>query len=160
MRRSNREVTERADILAILDKCEIMRIGLSVDDKPYIVPMNFAYEQIDGRIFIYFHCASEGKKLDIIERNNNVCFEADCSYKTLEGSTACEWSAEFESVIGEGTIAKLTDETQKISALDIFMKRYGYAGKPNYKQTELDAVTILKISVASITGKRRMKKLI
>lgn len=158
MRRSNKEVTETADILSILDKCEVMRIGLSVDDKPYIVPMNFTYEQLDGKIFIYFHCAAEGKKLDMIEQNNNVCFEADCSYKTLEAETACNWSAEFESVVGEGTIARLTGETKKISALDLLMKRYGYAGKPHYKQTELEAVTVLKISVASVTGKRRMKK--
>lgn len=156
MRRSNREVTGIANILAILDKCEIMRIGLSVGDKPYIVPMNFAYELTDEKISLYFHCANEGKKLDIIKQNNNVCFEADCSYRTLEAKEACEWSAEFESVMGEGIIVRLTDETEKAAALDIFMKRYGYEGKPHYTQNALDVVTVLKISVSAITGKRRI----
>ena len=56
----------------ILDKCDIMRIGLCVDNELYVVPLNFAYEVIDEEAFIYFHCA---------------------------------WSAEFESVIGEGKMA-------------------------------------------------------
>jgi len=134
-----------------------MRLGLSVDDIPYIVPMNFAYEVIDGQVSIYFHCAPEGKKIDMIAQNHTVCFEADCSYRTLEADAACKWSAEFESVIGEGTIAISSDEAQKIHGLDLLMKRYGFAGKPQYQPGELAAVTVLRLSVASITGKRNRK---
>jgi len=143
------------NILAILDQCEVMRVGLSVGDQPYIVPMNFAYEVIDGRVSIYFHCASEGKKLDMIAKNSNVCFEADCSHKILKADSdiACAWSAEFQSIMGEGTIAAVTVEPQKIAALDLIMKRYGFQGKPTYKSQRVEATTILKISVASMTGK-------
>lgn len=157
MRRSDREVIGLTNILSILDKCEIMRLGLCTDNKPYIVPMNFAYEMINDKVYIYFHCASEGRKIDMIAQNDNVCFEADCSYKLLKANEACDWSADFESVIGEGKIAVLTDDNQKINALNIFMKRYGFEGHPNYKQHDLSAVTILKISVSSITGKRKIK---
>ena len=157
-RRNDREVAGLENILTILDKCDIMRLGLSVDNKPYIVPMNFAYELEDENIRIYFHCASEGRKMDMIAQNNNVCFETDCSYKMLKGETACGCSAEFESVIGEGNITVLTDGTKKIDALDMLMKRYGFTGKPYYKPHELLAVTILQISVTSITGKHKTKK--
>jgi nitroimidazol reductase NimA-like FMN-containing flavoprotein (pyridoxamine 5'-phosphate oxidase superfamily) len=153
MRRSDKEVTGLTNILAILDKCEVMRIGLCVDNKPYIVPLIFAYEVVDEKVFIYFHSASEGKKMDMIAKNNNVCFEADCSYKTIKAELACKWSAEFESVIGEGTVAILADETQKVHALDLLMKRYGFSGKPHYSAQELSKVTVLKITVTAITGK-------
>jgi len=158
LRRSDREVVELTNILSILDKCDIIRLGLCVDNKPYIVPMNFAYEIIDEEVYIYFHCASEGRKIDMIAQNNNVCFEADCSYRTLKSNVACNWSAEFESVIGEGNIIVLTDEIQKVNALDIFMKRYGFEGNPHYNSHELSAVTILRVSVTSITGKCKVKK--
>lgn len=154
MRRIDRDVVGLTNILSILDKCDIMRLGLSVDNRPYIVPMNFAYEVIEDKIYIYFHCASEGRKMNMAAQNDNVCFEADCSYQALPADKACGWSAKFESVIGEGNITALTDETQKIHALDIFMKRYGFAGKPQYNPNELSAVTILRITVTSMTGKR------
>ena len=158
LRRNDREVIGLRNILAILDKCEVMRVGLCVDNQPYIVPMNFAYEVDGEKVYIYFHSASEGRKLKMISENNNVCFEADCSYKTLKAEVACNWSAEFESVIGEGKIVVITDELQKIAALDLIMKRHDFAGKPSYKSQAVDAVTILQIKVTSITGKCKMGK--
>jgi len=156
LRRSDREVTGLTNILAILDKCEVMRIGLCLDNKPYIVPMNFAYEVIDEKVFVYLHCAPEGKKLKIIAQNSNACFEADCSYKTLEAETACKWSAAFESVIGEGEITILEEEKQKVRALNTFMKRYGFSREPHYNPAELATVTVLQILVTGITGKRKI----
>ena len=157
MRRRDREVVGLENILGILDKCEVMRLGLSVENKPYIVPMNFAYEVINDQVSLYFHCASEGRKIDMIAKNNTVCFEADCSYRTLKAAEACAWSAEFESVIGEGIIESLTDEVQKIHGLDLLMKRYGFAGNPHYKPSSISAVTVLRVSVSILTGKRNIK---
>jgi nitroimidazol reductase NimA-like FMN-containing flavoprotein (pyridoxamine 5'-phosphate oxidase superfamily) len=158
MRRSDREITGTANILAILNECEVIRIGLSVNDRPYIVPMNFAFETVGEKVFIYVHCAPEGKKTDMIAENNNVCFEADCSYRILRSETACRWSAEFRSVMGEGTIDAVTDENEKVRAMDMLMRRHGFEGEPYYGPQALAAVTVLRISVASLTGKANMKK--
>jgi len=155
LRRSDRDVVGLTNILSILDNCDIMRLGLCVDKEPYVVPLNFAYEVIGEEVFIYFHCASKGKKLDMIAQNSNACFEADCSYKIMEAKNACDWSAEFESVIGDGKITILKDETQKVKALDTLMKKYGFQGKPYYIPSELAAVTVLQICVTSMTGKRK-----
>jgi len=156
MRRTDKEVIGIDNILAILDKCEIMRIGLSVADRPYIVPMNFACERISEKVFLYFHCASQGRKLKMIAKNNNVCFEADCSYKTLKADSACHWSAEFQSVIGEGTIEIVTNEEQKIRTLDLLMERYGFEGSPHYAPQALAMATVLRLSVEAITGKSKI----
>lgn len=155
MRRSEREVTGLENILAILTQCEIIRLGLCVGDQPYIVPMNYGIETVDGKVFIYFHCASEGKKLDMIAQNHHACFEADSSYRLVTGEAACSWSAEYQSVMGEGTIAIVTEETEKARALDLLMKRYGFPGKPAYKAEALAAVTVLRLAVTSMTGKSK-----
>ncbi len=42
MRRKDREVTDFAEIVRIIDQCAIVRIGLADGDFPYIVPVNFA----------------------------------------------------------------------------------------------------------------------
>jgi nitroimidazol reductase NimA-like FMN-containing flavoprotein (pyridoxamine 5'-phosphate oxidase superfamily) len=120
--------------------------------------MNFAYEVINEQVYIYLHSASSGKKLDIIAKNNNACFEADSAYKTLTAEEACDWSAEFQSVFGEGIISIVADETQKTHALDVFMKRHGFERQPHYPPQALAAVTVLQIAVSNITGKRKMQK--
>ena len=157
MRRSDREVSGLDNILAIFNKCEALHLGLCLDNKPYIVPMNFAYEVVDGQVFIFLHCASEGKKLDIISKNDNVCFEAYCSYKTLPDEKACNWSAEFQSVMGEGRISTVTKDDKKAAAFDLIMKRHGFEGPPQISPRMLAKVTVLQIEVTSITGKSSIK---
>lgn len=43
MRKREREVTDEAAILEILDKCKVLYLGLSDADQPYVVPMNYGY---------------------------------------------------------------------------------------------------------------------
>ena len=157
MRRADREILNLVDILEILDRCEVIRLAVCADDKPYIIPMNFAFETVGSGTFIYVHCASEGRKLEMVRHNPNVCFEADCSYETLEAQYACNWGAQYESVIGEGIIAIIDSILEKTHALDLLMKRYGFVGKPEYTPTEVHAVTILRIHISSITGKQRIR---
>lgn len=156
MRRRDREVTGLQNILAILDRCDILRLGLCDEGRPYVVPLNFAYEAIDGIVKLYLHCAPEGRKLDILKKNHNVCFEVDCSYQTIQAEQACAWSANYESVIGEGTAAVLPDDAQKAHGLDLLMKRHGFEGRPQYSPHALAAVTVLCITVTNLTGKHHL----
>ena len=153
MRRSDREVTDINDILGILDRCRVMRLGLAVGDRPYVVPMNFGYEMAEGKLFIYFHCAGRGRKLEMIARNDRVCFEADCECEIIKNETACGWSADFESVMGEGRIRVLTDAEEKARGLDLIMGKYGFEGKPVYGEGEIERVVVLKLEVGKVSGK-------
>ena len=49
MRRADREVTDRQEILAILNQCTVGHLAL-VDPygEPYLVPMNFGWEDKEG----------------------------------------------------------------------------------------------------------------
>lgn len=76
MRRSDREIRDRATILEIMKQCHCCRLGLQDGNKVYIVPLNFG-EIIDGnRITLYFHSAKAGRKIEFAilrTRRLNLC---------------------------------------------------------------------------------------
>jgi len=164
MRRNDREITDKNEIIKIIDQCEVCRIGLSRDNIPYIVPMNFAYIYENEKLILYFHCAKEGKKLDIIKSNANACFEFDRMINIIPGETACKYSLDFESVIGMGNIVIVGDDKieEKQKALYLIMKKYApektFGFSEAYFTSEmLRNVAVLKLTADQFTGKRRIK---
>ena len=79
MRRTDKEITSREEMDAIIRGSQVCRIALAMDNMPYIVPVSFGY---DGES-IYIHTAKEGKKLDIININNSLCFEFERNIEML-----------------------------------------------------------------------------
>jgi len=156
MRRSERAITDMDDIAGVVEKCPIIRLGLSDDGLPYIVPLNFGYSYNCGKLTIYFHGAKEGRKIDILKKEPNVCFEMDHSFELKTGAEACQWSAYYESVIGYGNASFVEDDNEKTAAMNIIMKRYGFEGVPHYTPAALSRVLICKIEVDTITGKRNL----
>ena len=69
MRRSNREITDRNEILQVMERCDVCRLALNDGEYPYILPLNFGMEQAGEQIILYFHGATEGKKLDLIAKD-------------------------------------------------------------------------------------------
>lgn len=156
MRRAEREVTDPGELEAILKRCDVCRLGLCDGNAPYVVPLNFGYELSEGELTLYFHCAGEGKKLELIRRNPNACFETDCGHELVRGPRACDWTMRYESVIGEGTVSFVESPEEKEGALRKVMEQY--AGRPDFSfdQNMLRHVTILKLSVSHFTGKRHL----
>ena len=66
MRRKDREVTELETVKEIIRQCDVLRLGLADGDYPYIVPMNFGWEEKGGRLYFYLHGASEGRKAELL----------------------------------------------------------------------------------------------
>ncbi|MCL2885062.1 MAG: pyridoxamine 5'-phosphate oxidase family protein [Oscillospiraceae bacterium] len=154
MRRSDREVTELDDIVSIIDKCDVCRVGLFDEECPYILPLNFGYTVADGQITFYFHGAAQGKKYDLIRKNNHVCFEMDCSHRLVLDEAAGRCTMEYESVMGTGTI-EFVEERDKEQALDILMGHYIGGKKIRWKLADMPRTTVLKLCVESVTGKRK-----
>jgi nitroimidazol reductase NimA-like FMN-containing flavoprotein (pyridoxamine 5'-phosphate oxidase superfamily) len=73
LRRADKEITDRDEIESIIRKSLVCRLGLTDNARLYIVPLCFGYT--DNRL--YFHSATEGRKIEILKRNNEVCFEFD-----------------------------------------------------------------------------------
>ena len=95
MRRREREITDRAEIDAILDAGRVMRLALVDGDRPFMVPVFYAY---DGHA-LYFHSAQKGSKIEILERNPNVCIEVGLDHGVIEDDKACDFEARHRTVI-------------------------------------------------------------
>jgi len=148
MRRKEQEITDRAAIESILAKSTVCRLALSTNDRPYIVPLCFGYE--DNAL--YFHTAQEGKKIDILKKNSRVCFEVDCDHELVSNETPCKWSMKYRSVIGVGKASLIDDPESKRKALDSIMQHY--AGRPSgYSAASMEKILIIKVEIESMTGK-------
>jgi len=157
MRRKDREINSIDEKLKIIAKCKVCRIGLSENNYPYIVPLNYGFSYNDEKLTLYFHCATEGKKIDIIKKNNNACFEIDCDTQLVEGQKACDYGYEFKSIIGFGKIIFLDTKDEKTNGLNYLMKHQtGKDIKYNYNEDELNNIIVLKLSVDEFTGKQKV----
>ena len=150
MRRKEKEITNTREINAIIQKAKVCRLGLAVDNTPYIVPVFFGYENN----CLYIHCAKEGRKLDMIRQNNTVCFEMEGDTEiTNRDKSACQWSSAYRSVIGWGSASILENPEEKKQALDVIMKHYSNRTSFEYNKKAVEEVVIIKIVVAHLSGK-------
>lgn len=154
MRRKDREVTDAKSIQEIVDSCKVFRVAMSAQGIPYIVPMNFGYSCTEGCYEFYFHCAHQGKKLDILKQNSAVCFEMDTAHQLIEGDNACSYGYSFKSFVGSGKAGVVTGSEEKASALQQIMKHQ--TGRDfSFSQQQLESVTVCKIIVTEICAKQR-----
>ena len=150
MRRKDREIEDKELMESIIRRAPVCRIGLSEYDVPYIVPLTFGYKDN----FLYFHSAKEGKKIDLIRKNNNVCFEIDIAHEVVEGKNPCDWSMKYCSVIGFGKAFLVEDHEEKKRALDIIMEHYAGKAPFEYPEKTVNNIAIIKVKIESMTGKK------
>ena len=151
MRKVEREIKDQTEVLAIMKEALVCRLGLSDEGAPYVVPMNFGL----GESCLYLHCAREGRKLDILRKNDRVCFEMDLLREIKQAQTACGWGARYESVIGFGRAVLVKDSYEKRAALDRIMEHYGARAPFSYEDDILAKTEVIRIDIESVTGKRR-----
>ena len=154
MRRKDREIAGAGEMLAILQREQVARVAFCDGERPYIVPLSFAVHEDGDGIALYFHCAAEGRKMDLLKANGRVAFEVDGAYRMLPGEVACDWSVAFESVVGEGLLSIVQDPEERVLGMDFIMSKYGYAGKPVYDPAIFQRTAILRLKVTAMTGKR------
>lgn len=155
MRRTDREVTKREDIIAIMEKCDVCRIALNNNNYPYILPLNFGMVVKEEKIELYFHGALEGMKYDLIQKNNKASFEMDCEHRLVTEKEHGSCTMEYESVIGQGYIEILSDD-EKYEALCILMKHY-HQEDFSFNKAIMPQTKVFKLVVENITGKVRKK---
>ena len=157
MRRREREITDPAEIDAILNTSQYLHLGLVDDGMPYVVPLNYGVvkDPADGHYIIYLHGAHEGRKLDIIRKNPNCCFTMECNVAPFEGRMACQYGTVYECAMGFGKVTIVEDPQEKMDALVALMKTQ--TGKEDFQFDErmVSIVTVMRIDVEELTAKRR-----
>lgn len=154
MTKRERQVTDPQQILHILDTGKVLRLGLAVNNEPYVVPMNYGYCMENDRLTLYLHSAVRGKKLDMIQANPNVFFEIDCDLMPFEGRVPCQYGLVYSSIMGRGTAVLVEDVEEKKRAMTMLMKTQ--TGKDfSFEDRLVSIVSVIRIDVAEYTAKHR-----
>jgi hypothetical protein len=149
LRRADREIADRKEIEDILRQSTVCRLALADEGNPYIVPLCFGYDA--GTL--YFHSASAGKKIDLLKKNRNVCFEFDADTTVVPANISCGWTMRYRSVIGFGVASFVADLVEKKAALDVIMRQYS-GGTYEYPEETLLKTAVIKVEIREISGKK------
>lgn len=158
IRRKEKAIRDKNEILAILEKAKYITIAMCKDNEPYLVTLSHGYDR--ERNCIYFHSASEGKKIDILRVHNLVWGQALLDKGYVEG--ACDHLYATTQFMGRVAFIDTVDE--KRHALEVMIK-----ARENVSKKEMDAqlteksikgVQIGRIDVEFLSGKKSEKVII
>jgi len=143
----------------ILNRAEVGRMALFDGTMPYIIPLNFLYK--DGKII--FHCAWEGRKLDIISTNPNCCFEVDQFMGEVSYHYESRCHLDYDSVLAFGRARIEDNDETKVQLLQLLSERYNELYKKPVSEGgirfTLERITeclCIIIDVFELTGRREV----
>lgn len=150
MRRKDKEISGLETIESILKEAMVCRVAICEDNVPYLVPMNFGFKNN----YLYLHSALQGKKIDILKKNNNVCFEVDINTELITKENPCNWSMKYYSVIGQGKACFIDDLKEKGDILNIIMEKYSGKSDFHFPDAALNNLAVIKVEISEIIGKK------
>ena len=154
MTRRERQVTDLTEIIRYLDTAKVLHLGLVDGDEPYVVPLNYGYIMEDGKLTLYMHGATRGRKLDVMRANPKVFFSLECDLQPFEGSVACKYGLAYASVMGRGIATIVEDVEEKKKGLSVLMKTQ--TGRDfTFEDKMTTIVSVIRVDVSEFTAKRR-----
>lgn len=149
VRRTDREtgIDAARNLLASASYGVLASVG--PDGQPYAVPLHYVF----AGDCIYFHCATEGQKLDNIRANPAVSF-------CVVGQTTIlprKFATEYESAVAFGTATEIS-AGEKQEALLKILEKYSpgfIAEGVKYIAGKSEQTVVVRIDIAHLTGKAR-----
>lgn len=123
---------------------------LDRNNQPYGIPVNYVVMEES----IFFHCATEGHKLENITANKRVSF-------CVVGKTELipeKFSTRYECVIVSGDADIIEDGVQKKNALRAMVNKYApdhMTSGENYIDKLMDQTAVVRVSIDHLSGKAR-----
>ncbi|MDQ1279374.1 MAG: uncharacterized protein QG670_636 [Thermoproteota archaeon] len=158
IRRKDKEITDVDEIKNILKKTQYVTLAMCLNNEPYLVTLSHGYDQ--DRNCLYFHCAIEGKKIDILKANNLVWGQALLDKGYIQG--ACDHlytTAQFR-----GRVAFIEDLVEKEYALKVMIKSLDKNPQEiiekQLQSSSIEKVRIGRIDIDCISGKKADKVII
>lgn len=156
MRRSEREVRDREKICTIIAQCHCCRLGLVENNIAYIVPLNFGYVYEKEKHIFYFHSALEGRKIRLLQENPYASFEMDTHYRLLKHEIPCEYSAQYQSIIGYGKVRFLHTVEEKMHGLRSIMLHNTKSDAHAFPIDMLERVAVFCLTVGELSCKEHL----
>jgi len=143
-------IENREEIEQIIKACKTCFLGMSENDLPYVLPMNFA---LDGDTVI-LHSAQIGRMWETLKKNPNVCINwiIGEDLKWQDEKVGCSYRVKSKSVLVEGKVEIANDFDEKTRCLKLLMGQYSERdfkfGKP-----AVENVGIIKVAIENLTAK-------
>ena len=153
MRRKDRE-QDKAFALAVIDRCEYGVAAISTgEETPYCIPLSLVRVEDE----LYFHCALEGRKIDLLRKNPRVCVSF------VGGNEAAEddFTTYFQSAVAVGTAYEVTEAEAKIRALRALCEKLTPRHMAAFDEAiarSLDRTGVWGIHMEQATGKEKPRK--
>ena len=147
-------IESREEMERLLREEEIGYLGLSLNGKPYVVPLNYHYA--DGKI--RFHCGLKGKKLDYLKENPEVCFVVgrQAGWVTEHaGGNPCH--VDSDSAICYGKARVLDDMGEREIALNAFNRRFRQDAA-DIAQEKVKDCCVVEIAISEMTGRQERER--
>ncbi len=158
MRRKHCEIKDPKEMIRILASTNIGRLAtVDAEGYPYITPLNFVFHE--G--CVYFHCASEGEKLDNLTRDPRVCFEVDVPLAYLEvdfnpDRDPCRTHQLYHSVIIRGSARIVPGGELKTNVLNALVEKH--EGNRDFSTVTSDSTGYKTCCVVEIRPERMTAK--
>ena len=158
LRRSDRAMSEQ-DSVALLERALVGRIGsVDADGTPYVVPLNFVYEDQGRRIHVH-RARQPGHLASNLGSSSKVCFEVDEPGPLVAtGDAGCDTGQVYESVVCFGRARTESDERERERIARLFLRKYIDENMPGRSYEPqlvwLGAVDFVTIDIGALTGKR------
>lgn len=157
MRRADREVTDINEILRIMRDCDDVVLAFNDESYPYILAVNFGVSENDGKITLYIHGATEGKKYDYLKDGAAVSFQMSANHKLIMDKDRGYCTMNYESIIGRGEVYELHDYNEKEAALEVLVQKYHMPSeKFVYARAAIPRTRVFKICVNELTCKAKV----
>ena len=98
---------------------------------------------------------AQGHKIDLLRQAKTVAFELDCGCAVMPGTTACSHSADYRSVMGQGSVRFLETRMDKRAALTEIMRQNTGKDDWAFPDEAVDRVAVFALEVQTITAKQR-----
>jgi len=158
MRRKDKEVTEPSELVKPLKEVDYVTLALCRDNEPYIATLSHGYDEANN--CIYFHCAKEGKKVDVLRANPIVWGQALIDGGYQQGS--CDHL--YHTTQFMGRVSFVEDYEEKRRALEIMVMQLDDDPKGVVEKQvnpgSVSKVLIGRIDVLEMTGKKADKIII
>lgn len=146
MRRKDRE-RDREFALKVIDHCQFGTAAFQ-GEEPYCLPLSLVRVGEE----LYFHCALEGKKLELLRKDPRVCV----TFVSFNQAAADKFTTYYECAMVMGTASEVTREEEKIAALRALCQRMtpdNMADFENAIARSLPRTGVWRIHMDQITGK-------
>ncbi len=154
MRRHDREITDIDKIEEYIKTAPFMNLAINCENSaPYIVALNYGYEIIDNNIILYFHCAKQGRKSDLLLKDNNVSVHITSNSVIKGDEKAEDCTTYYSSVFLEGLALSIENFDDKVYALDKLMENVDFKGELSYPEKLVEKTALYKIICQKYTAK-------